>query len=365
MKPVVDLIVGARPNFMKVAPLWHALRGSDLLTVRLVHAAQHENFELSQVFLDEFDLLPPDISFKVGKGTHGEQIARALSAYEAICIDSPASLCVVVGDVNTTLACALAANKTHVPVAHLESGLRSFDRSMPEEINRVLTDSLSEILWTPSADASENLYREGFSTSRIKMVGNIMIDTLVMMQKKTQVAASERQLLPTFNGITVTFHRPANVDNRANLTEIVKQILAASELAEIAFPIHPRTRMKLEEFGLETQISSAKGVTLLPPLGYLDFMGLVARSKLVITDSGGVQEETSFLGIPCLTARESTERPITISQGTNQLSPISEIYSRAAIELLRPRSSVAIPLWDGLTRHRVAAEIHNYFNLPT
>jgi UDP-N-acetylglucosamine 2-epimerase (non-hydrolysing) len=300
----------------------------------------------------------------VGKGTHGEQTARALTAYEAICIDSPAALCVVVGDVNTTFACALAANKTGVPVAHLESGLRSYDRTMPEEINRVLTDSISDILWTPSTDANENLFREGVPAARVKMVGNIMIDTLVMMQHKIVDAICQQQLIPNFDGITVTFHRPANVDSPAALTRVVNQILAVSELADIAFPVHPRTRMRLQEFGLERRIASAKGVTLLPPLGYLDFMGLVTRSRLVITDSGGVQEETSFLGVPCITARESTERPITVSLGTNQLCPINQIFSRAVDQLWKPRRSVKIPLWDGITRHRVAAEIHDYLNVP-
>lgn len=363
MKPVVDLIVAARPNFMKVAPLWHALISSGQVRPRLIHAIQHQNFELSQVFLDEFDLPSADISFEVGGGTHATQTARALVAYEAICETDPPALAVVVGDVNTTFACALAAKKVGVRVAHLEAGLRSYDRSMPEEINRILTDAISDDLWTPSLDANLNLQKEGRSEESIKLVGNIMIDALIMMKDTIEKAATQRTFLPQFDGVTVTFHRASNVDSLANCTEIVRQILKVSQEIPVAFPVHPRTRLRLKEFGLEQTLSSSQNIALLPPLSYIEFMGLVLNSRLVITDSGGVQEETSYLGIPCLTARDSTERPITISAGTNRLCSLKGIADEAKNALKRARSHSQIPYWDGKTAQRITHDIRRILDI--
>ena len=356
MKPIVHLIAAARPNFMKVAPLYHALKREEWCEPVLVHTGQHYDPELSEVFLSELGLPSPDISLGIGSGTHAEQTGRVMAAYERACIDSRPDWCIVAGDVNSTLACTIASAKLQIPVAHLEAGLRSFDRSMPEELNRVVTDALSSLLWTPSADGTENLLREGVPPERIEMVGNIMIDSYEMMRPRIVAAArSSRHGLADAEYGVVTLHRPANVDDEVMLGIIVRELRAASQRLKLVFPIHPRTRLRLEQTGLLRGLESESGITLLPPIGYVEFMALVEGARLIVTDSGGVQEETTYLGIPCLTVRPNTERPVTVTLGTNRLVAPGELC-RAAMAALDSRAPTPRrpPLWDGRTAARVA-----------
>lgn len=359
MAAVVHLVAGARPNFMKVAPLYKALQRERWCRLVLVHTGQHYDWEMSDVFLRDLGLPPPDLALGVGSGTHGEQTARILMAYEKELLAERPDWVVVVGDVNSTLACALAAAKLGIPVAHLEAGLRSWDRAMPEETNRVLTDHLANLLWTPSLDAGENLQREGIPSQRIERVGNIMMDAYEMLRPRIEEkrAADALGLSPRGYGV-VTLHRPENVDHPERLTTIVGALAETARLAPLVFPVHPRTRARLESGGLGIRLESAPGVRLLPPLGYVSFMALVREAMFVITDSGGLQEETTYLGIPCLTLRAATERPVTVTQGTNRL--ISPEGLRPAVEQVLkgawPRSRCP-ELWDGCTAGRAARSL--------
>jgi UDP-N-acetylglucosamine 2-epimerase (non-hydrolysing) len=287
-------------------------------------------------------------------------------AYEKVCLDSPPDWIVVVGDVNSTLACALVGAKLHIPVAHLEAGLRSGDRRMPEEINRVATDAVVDLLWTPSSDGDEHLRAEGVPPGKIERVGNIMIDSLELMRPKIEAAAmaAELGLEPGSFGV-LTLHRPSNVDDASSLGLIVDQLLAvARDGLPLVFPVHPRTRARLAQFGLDQRIAAAApgpaGIRLLEPLSYIRFMSLVFDCRIAITDSGGIQEETSYLGIPCLTLRENTERPITISAGTNRLVRPADLKSAVAEALGRKRTRPVIELWDGKTAVRVAASLKRH-----
>lgn len=348
-------VVGARPNFMKMAPITAALarRKSEASQV-LVHTGQHYDEAMSASFFRELGMPAPDINLEVGSGTHAEQTARVMLAFEAVLIAEQPDWVVVVGDVNSTLACALVASKLCFRVAHVEAGLRSFDWTMPEEVNRVLTDRIASLLLTPSEDGDANLRCEGISPEKIVRVGNVMIDTLMMQlnQSKQSRVLDELELRPR-EFAALTMHRPSNVDNPDALRRIFAALGEIACELPIIFPAHPRTQARMREFG----ITAPSGVRILEPMGYIDFLRLWSNARLVLTDSGGLQEETTALGIPCLTLRENTERPITVEQGTNQVvGSDPERIKQAAGSILRgefERASHVPELWDGHTAERI------------
>jgi UDP-N-acetylglucosamine 2-epimerase (non-hydrolysing) len=347
---------------MKAAPLWHALKAEPWAEPCLVHTGQHYDREMSDVFFEELGMERPNFNLGIGGGTHGQQTGRVLEAYEALLLKERPDLVIVCGDVNATPAAALAAVKLGIKTAHLEAGLRSFDRTMPEEINRIVTDAVCDILWTPSPDADENLLREGVAPDKIQRIGNIMIDTLELLRPRIEADKTrERLRLETGRYAVVTLHRPANVDERDQLERICSVIIACARQSALVFPLHPRTRSRLETFGLLPILQNASGILLTDPLPYCAFMNLVFGSTTVITDSGGVQEETSYLGIPCLTLRENTERPITITQGTNRLINVADLPQAFTEVLCGERRPASIPSWDGKTAHRTVAHIKNMF----
>jgi UDP-N-acetylglucosamine 2-epimerase (non-hydrolysing) len=346
----LHLICAARPNFMKIAPLYHALKSESWCVPEIIHTGQHYDYKMSQAFFDDFGLPSAHHYLGVGSGTHAEQTAQTMMSYEKLCLEkSRPDLVVVVGDVNATLACAIAAKKIHLPVAHLEAGLRSFDRTMPEEVNRVVTDSISDYYWTPSEDADNNLMKEGVPPDRIHMVGNIMIDTYCMMKNKIDASETYKSFGHQKKGyIVLTLHRPVNVDVKKTLESIINK---ADQIdLPIIFPVHPRTRKNLE--GIHPM---PQNLTLCEPLGYVDFMSLVSNSAYVISDSGGIQEETTYLGIPCFTLRNTTERPITITMGSNQLVSVNNLLEK----IKYPQTGSVPPLWDGGTAQRIVHLIDN------
>ncbi len=313
----VHLIAAARPNFMKVAPLWHALAAAPDFEPVLIHTGQHYDANMSDAIFADLRLPQPDHHLGVGSGSHAEQTGGVMIAYERIALNDRPDWLVVVGDVNSTAACAMVAAKLRFPVIHLEAGLRSYDRDMPEEINRLVTDVIADILWTPSPDADENLRREGITLDRVTRVGNIMLDSFELVRPAIESAgvAQELGLEPGCYGV-VTLHRPSNVDDPDQLARLVEALVEVQKRLPLVFPLHPRTAQRLN--GLAERMTGA-GVKLIEPVPYVRFMSLVMGSAAAITDSGGIQEETTYLGIPCLTLRENTERPITILEGTNQL----------------------------------------------
>ena len=347
-------VVGARPNFVKIAPIYREVGRRRGLSQVLVHTGQHYDSEMSDIFFHEFGLPAPDINLQVGSGTHAAQTAQVMIRVEPVLDEVRPDWLVVVGDVNSTVAAALVAVKKGIRVAHVEAGLRSFDRTMPEEINRLLTDQISDLLLTPSPDGDANLAREGVPPERIRFVGNIMIDTLVRMLPRAESRWGQVRDRLGIDGdyALVTIHRPSNVDEPAVLEEVVRGLDRASERLPMLFPIHPRTRARLEEFGLMPRNDA---VRLLDPLGYVDFIGLTAHARLVVTDSGGIQEETTYLGIPCLTVRPNTERPITVTQGTNRLvASTARAIASAVDRALDDTARAGRPdLWDGQTAPRI------------
>jgi UDP-N-acetylglucosamine 2-epimerase (non-hydrolysing) len=353
----IDLIAAARPNFMKIAPLYHALKDEPWADVRLVHTGQHYDKNMSDAFFEDFSLPKPHLHLDVGSGTHAEQTAGVMLAYEKICLDSPPDWTIVVGDVNSTLACSLVCAKLGIPVAHLEAGLRSRDRTMPEEINRIVTDSIADLLWTPSSDGDENLAAEGIPAERVEFVGNIMIDSFELLREKIEADGTRGTLGLTDGGYGVaTLHRPSNVDDPVKLGAIVDALCEVAEDVPLVFPVHPRTRARLSDGKLYTHLDEHPAITLIDPLSYIPFMNLVLGAKAVITDSGGIQEETSYLGIPCLTLRENTERPITITEGTNRLLGSADLV-RIMRGLAPPAETVPPRYWDGRTAARVVASL--------
>lgn len=358
-------IVGAvRPNFMKVAPLYKHMQKDASLRPVLVHTGQHYDYLMSQTFFEDLDLPRPEVHLEVGSGTHSEQTGRVLIAYgKELELKRPDAV-IVVGDVNSTLACALAAVKLQIRVIHLEAGLRSWDRTMPEEINRIVTDSVSDLLWTPSLDANANLINEGISEEKIDFVGNIMIDTLVMMQDKIR----RSKITNTLNLVgtkysLVTFHRPSNVDDKKTLKKLVEALIDSTRHTTIVFPIHPRTRSKLSQCGALGMLENNDKIILVDPLGYVDFLKLVTGASVVVTDSGGIQEETTFLGVPCLTMRKNTERPITISHGTNRLINACDLSKSLKYALDTGRSEPRPPpQWDGKTAGRCIKSLRRFLS---
>jgi UDP-N-acetylglucosamine 2-epimerase (non-hydrolysing) len=351
-------VVGARPNFMKIAPVMKAVAAAGFATQRLVHTGQHYDVSMSDVFFSELAMPLPDLHLGVGSGSHAEQTAKVLTGFEKVCLDERPDLVVVAGDVNSTMACAIDCAKLGIRCAHVEAGLRSFDLRMPEEVNRIVTDRLCALLFTPSADADQNLRREGTEDGRIFRVGNVMIDTLLDHLPRAKATGALRKLGVAPGAYAVlTLHRPSNVDDAVVLGGIVSAIEEIQRELPVVFPAHPRTRKRIAEFGLAPRLAQMPGLHLCEPLGYLDFLGLAAQAKLVLTDSGGLQEESTALGIPCLTIRENTERPITVTEGTNTL--VGTDRARIVEEALRALGGRGkagrIPeLWDGKASERVA-----------
>ena len=355
----IDLIAAARPNFMKIAPLFRALSQEKWCETRIVHTGQHYDANMSDWFFRDLGLPPPTVNLDVGSGSHAQQTGGVMIAYEKWCLENRPDWTIVVGDVNSTIATALASTKLGIRVAHLEAGLRSGDRSMPEEINRIATDSISDLLWTPSQDANDNLAREGVPSSRIDLVGNIMIDSLEMVRPAIDEALAHAKIGVAYGQYgVVTLHRPSNVDDPIKLAPLVRAILAITERCEIVFPVHPRTRQRLIEFGLWSELAGNARVKLLDPLGYIEFMSLVVHAAFVLTDSGGIQEETTYLHVPCLTLRENTERPVTVTLGTNRLITLASIDQNIdAVFGGRWPTGVVPEKWDGRTADRVVASL--------
>src|SRR6267142_2977019 len=351
-------VVGARPNFMKVAPIVAAMKQRAAhFDPLLIHTGQHYDAAMSDAFFRDLDLPKPDTYLGVGSGSHAAQTAAVMERFEPVVLQAKPDWVLVVGDVNSTLACALVCVKLGVKVAHVEAGLRSRDRTMPEEINRLLTDQIADLLFTPSEDADRNLLNEGIPSGRIRFVGNVMIDSLNKNLERARQSQIKEQLGLNGGGYAVmTLHRPSNVDHQETFQRILQALERITAEVPVIFPAHPRTRKTIAEFGLSERIEGMKGLRLIDPLGYLDFLALYSSARLVLTDSGGIQEETTALGIPCLTLRENTERPITVELGTNTIvgTDPRRIIEAAAAALngkARPRS--VPPLWDGKTAGRI------------
>lgn len=366
-RPRIDLIAGARPNFMKVAPLVRALRAAGRLDFRLVHTGQHHDRDMNEVFFEELGIPPPDVQFGAGGGTHAEQTGRVMCAYERLCSASPPAATVVVGDVNSTLACALAAKKAGVPVAHVEAGLRSGDLAMPEEINRLATDAIADWFFVTEPAGLAHLRREGKPEDRLFHVGHVMVDNLLHQARRLDRMATQTLETDAYRRAhrrygVVTLHRPGNVDDPAVLRRLLDALREVALDLPLAFPVHPRTRARLREGGFDP----GPGVTLMPPLPYLAFLHLWRGASVVLTDSGGLQEETTALGVPCVTLRWNTERPITVEEGTNCLAgtePARIVVAtrRAASGEVRGRRPA---LWDGQAAARIVEILARELRAP-
>jgi len=359
-------VVGARPNFMKVAPIVAAMkRRSEAFQPLVVHTGQHYDAAMSDSFFRDLDLPQPDTHLGVGSGSHAVQTAAVMERFEPVVLQEKPDWVLVVGDVNSTIACALVCVKLGVKVAHVEAGLRSRDRSMPEEINRLLTDQIADLLFTPSHDADENLLAEGIPRERIRFVGNVMIDSLQKNLSVARALPTREQLgLAGTDYALLTLHRPSNVDMSDSFGRILDALEAISAQLPIVFPVHPRTKKTIAELGLSERVESIKELRIVEPLGYLDFLNLSSSARLVLTDSGGIQEETTALGIPCITLRENTERPITVEMGTNVVvgTDTSKIIS-AATSALNGSTKTTLrqpPLWDGHTSERILDALEEF-----
>lgn len=367
----VICVVGARPNFTKIAPIMRAFReSSNEISVCLVHTGQHYDDDMKESFFRQLNIPKPDIDLGVGSGSHSVQTAEIMVRFESVVDIVKPSAVLVVGDVNSTIACALVAAKKLIPVVHVEAGLRSYDRAMPEEVNRVLTDQLSDLLFTTEKSAEDNLIREGISSKRIHFVGNVMIDTLLSHKPKAIPYTQTLEKYCTHSDTIVslkdyaalTLHRPSNVDDAKVLSSLVNVLHEISEKLPIVFPVHPRTLANLESSGLIDSLKKSSRIHLLPPISYLEMLGIVVDSRLVLTDSGGLQEETTALGVPCITLRENTERPVTVDQGTNTIVGTDPIKILASVDEILSTGGKAgcIPeLWDGKAAVRICEIIFN------
>lgn len=359
-------VVGARPNFMKIAPIMRAFKASPM-RASLLHTGQHYDAAMNQSFFEQLGIPQPEVDLGVGSASHAVQTAQIMLGFEPELLRLKPDAILVVGDVNSTVACALVAVKHHIPVIHVEAGLRSFDRMMPEEVNRVLTDQISSMLFTTEESALENLTREGIDAARVNFVGNVMIDTLYYNLPKatpyTKTLADSGYHVESAYAL-VTLHRPSNVDDPGVLKRLVELLLEIHQTTPLVFPVHPRTAQKLEAAGLQQRLAEA-GVALLGPQGYREMLGLTKDASVVLTDSGGLQEETTALGVPCLTLRENTERPITVAQGTNTVVGTDPAAIRAALDTLREGQGAETkspPLWDGKAAERIVQHIADWFS---
>jgi UDP-N-acetylglucosamine 2-epimerase (non-hydrolysing) len=363
------LICGARPNFMKIAPLIPVIRGQNELhpygptniDFTLVHTGQHYDLKMSASFFQDLNIPAPDVNLEVGSGSHATQTAEIMLRFEKICLQEKPDWIIVVGDVNSTMACTLVASKLGIKVAHIEAGLRSFDRTMPEEINRLVTDALADLLLTPSEDADQNLLREGIPQGKIKRVGNIMIDTLILnLNKARALKPYSRYSVTEKKYAFVTLHRPSNVDDKDSLSSIMHHLTALSRKLPVIFPLHPRTEKNLRKNSLMPTTTQFPNLKLCDPVGYFESIGLADNATFVLTDSGGLQEETTFLKTPCLTLRPNTERPITITVGTNQLTTLETLQSDIDRITNGNHKTGQIPeLWDGKTSQRIISILIN------
>lgn len=357
MKNIIS-VVGARPNFMKVAPIHRAFKKyEDMVNHIIVHTGQHYDVKMSDAFFNDLQMPAPDYFLGVGSGSHAEQTAKIMIEFEKICLDVKPELVIVVGDVNSTLACSITAAKLGIKLAHIESGLRSGDRGMPEEINRIVTDSITDFCFVTEQSGFTNLIKSGFDQNKIFFAGNTMIDSLRYAESKAKESLiSEKMGLDDKDFILVTMHRPSNVDGKNSLEELLNVFIELSKEKKIVFPIHPRTLKNIEKFGLYSLIKDNDRIILCEPLGYIEFLSLMMKSALVLTDSGGIQEETTALGIPCITARTTTERPVTCEIGTNILAdPQPALIKEAVLKALsKPKISWKLPpLWDGNAGERI------------
>ena len=364
LKKPIYVVAGARPNFMKIAPLIKEFQ-KESVNFKLIHTGQHYDYNMSKVFFDDLGIPEPNVHLNVGSASHAVQTANIMIEFEKVLIKEEPSLVVVVGDVNSTVACALVAKKLHVKVAHIEAGLRSFNMKMPEEINRILTDQISDFLFTTEKNAALNLKREGISANKIFFVGNVMIDTLISnLEKAKKLKLLDKYNLKKNDYALITLHRPSNVDTKENLEKMLNILNFLQERVKVFFPIHPRTKKNLEKFDLEKNIKDLN-IILSKPIGYLEFLNLMTNSKLILTDSGGIQEEASYLKIPILTAREGTERPITVDEGTNTIIGNDLEKAKKYIEEIfenNYKKGQDIEKWDGQAAKRIVRIIKKNLN---
>lgn len=352
-------VCGARPNFMKIAPLMKAFKDSGDFRTLLVHTGQHYDEKMSKLFFEELEIPKPDVNLEVGSGSHAIQTAEIMKKFEPVVINFKPDYCLVVGDVNSTIACGLVAVKLGVKLIHVEAGLRSFDRTMPEEINRLLTDSISDLLFVSEQSGMDNLKNEGVSPEKVFYVGNVMIDTLLANKEKAEKSdILEKMGLKKKEFAVITLHRPSNVDDITNLSKIIAAFEMIQKDLKLVFPIHPRTRKNIENSGLKFRIDAMKNLILLEPIGYLDFLKLTANAAVVLTDSGGIQEETTILQVPCMTLRENTERPVTVIEGTNRLvhvdaADILKHYNEIKSNNFEAKGRIP-KFWDGKAAERIA-----------
>ncbi|MBN2511710.1 MAG: UDP-N-acetylglucosamine 2-epimerase (non-hydrolyzing) [Sedimentisphaerales bacterium] len=359
-------VCGARPNFMKIAPLMRVFRETSNLSTLLVHTGQHYDEKMSKLFFDELNIPKPDVNLEVGSGSHAVQTAEVMKRFEPVVLNYKPDYVLVVGDVNSTIACGLVAVKLGVKLIHVEAGLRSFDRTMPEEINRILTDSISDLLFVTEQSGVDNLKYEGINSDKVHLVGNVMIDTLLANRQKAEQSDILEQLkVEKKKYAVITLHRPSNVDDLGNLEKILTAFEVIEKDLKLVFPIHPRTKKNIEGSVLQTRVSAMSNLILLEPVGYLDFLKLTANAAIVITDSGGIQEETTILGVPCMTLRENTERPITCTEGTNKLvhvetQDILKHYRETKANAFESKGKIP-RYWDGKAAERIVKVITGHW----